>query len=233
MTTTVAGMGDNVQSLADLRDQVTKMSFDKGDTTSVAGVVWLDYSAPQTIVQEEPVVVSGAARDGGRDLASFVRGVNASRVTDPDLSVLGHSYGSTTTGYALQHPGTGVDRAVLFGSPGISTDDVTDLHIPTDAIWYAEAPGDPVADAGRFGADPSDVEGLTQLETRAASTPGGERLAGVTGHSEYLQGRSTSQHNLAAIIAGHPEAAITGGPGTVDDIRYYAQQAGLIRGVGP
>ena len=66
---------------------------------------------------------------GGADLARFYEGIDASRRADPHLTALGHSYGSLTTGYALQQA-HGVDDAVLFGSPGLGTDHVDDLHVP-------------------------------------------------------------------------------------------------------
>ena len=76
------------------------------------------------------------ARAGGEDLAAFYQGVNASRTDDPHLTALGHSYGSLTTGYALQHDGTGVDDAVLFGSPGPAPGSATTCTCPsTISSW--------------------------------------------------------------------------------------------------
>ena len=92
-----------------------------GDGGTVATVSWLGYDAPQmNEVTDWPrsVTMPNLARTGGDDLAAFYEGINASRTDDPHLTALGHSYGSLTTGYALQHDGTGVDDAVLFGSPG-------------------------------------------------------------------------------------------------------------------
>jgi pimeloyl-ACP methyl ester carboxylesterase len=172
----------------------------------------------------------GRAREGGDRLAEFYAGVNASRAVDPDPTALGHSYGSVTTGYALQHPGTGVDRAVFVGSPGLGTSDVTDLEIPDGAGWDADAEDDPVANLGRFGRDPSTFDRLHQLETGPATTADGQRLAGVRGHSEYLQARSTSQYTIATIITGHPDDVIRARrdntPGILDPSAWWSERHG-------
>ncbi|MGL4176789.1 MAG: alpha/beta hydrolase [Dermatophilaceae bacterium] len=206
-TSTVAGMGVNVDDMADIRDVSTQMLFKYEGSGSVATVAWLDYDIPQDY---GAVADTADAEAGGRELAGFLRGVNASRVTDPDLTVLGHSYGSITTGYGLQQPGTGTDRVVFFGSPGIGTDQVGDLRVPAGSAWYAEANKDQVGDLAAFGADLSHLPGVKHLETGPAVSPDGRPLAGVLEHSFYLVPDTTSQHNLAAIVAGHPELTIAG-----------------------
>ena len=80
---------------------------------SVATVTWMGYDAPQiNEVTDWPrsVGMPGLAMRGGEDLAGFLKGINASRLQDPHLIALGHSYGSLTTGYALQHGGHGSRR---------------------------------------------------------------------------------------------------------------------------
>lgn len=224
LTSTVEGMGGYVNDMNDLRDAALDELARDGDLgATVATVVWLDYQAPQwgSTFSADSVALSGAAQDGGATLAEFYRGLNSSRDVDPDLTALGHSYGSTTTGYGLQHEGTGVDRAVFFGSPGIGTSDVGDLRVPSGSAYYAEATWDPVGDLGRFGRDPSALDELGHLETGDA-TVDGRRYEGVSGHSSYLADRSTSQYNMAAVVAGHPEDAVTGNDtGITDDPRAW------------
>ena len=171
---------------------------------SVAAVAWLGYDVPAGVLA---VGTPDAARVGGADLARFYEGVDASRHTDPHLTALGHSYGSLTTGYALQHA-VGVDDAVMFGSPGIGTDHVDTLHVPAGHTGVVEAPWDPVADLGWFGDDPNRLEGVTGLSARAATLPDGTASAGSVLHAEYLTPGSTSQYNIAATIAGLPEQRI-------------------------
>ncbi|MGL4177390.1 MAG: alpha/beta hydrolase [Dermatophilaceae bacterium] len=109
-----------------------------------------------------------------------------------------------------QQPGAGVDQVVFFGSPGIGTEHVSALGVPDRSVWYAEAVKDPVGDLSWFGPDLSTTPGVRHLDTADATTPDGQHLAGVEGRSDYLDQNTTSQYNLATIVAGHPEAAIQG-----------------------
>ncbi|HSU07831.1 MAG TPA: alpha/beta hydrolase [Pseudonocardia sp.] len=171
---------------------------------SVAAVAWLGYDVPVELLG---VGTPDAARAGGADLARFYEGVDASRRTDPHLTALGHSYGSLTTGYALQQA-VGVDDAVLFGSPGIGTDHVEALHVPAGHTGVVEASWDPVADLGWFGDDPNRLDGVTGLSARAATLPDGTASVGSVLHAQYLTPGSTSQYNIAATVAGLPEQRI-------------------------
>lgn len=85
----------------------------KSDET-VATVAWLGYEPPANLAQ------AGSAHyadDNAPALASFINGLDSSRDTDPHLTVLGHSYGSTLASEALQR-GTAADDVVFMGSPG-------------------------------------------------------------------------------------------------------------------
>lgn len=171
---------------------------------AVAAVAWLGYDVPVGLLG---VGTPDAARAGGADLARFYEGVDASRRTDPHLTALGHSYGSLTTGYALQQA-VGVDDAVLFGSPGIGTDHVDALHVPTGHTGVVEASWDPVADLGWFGDDPNRLEGVIGLSARVATLPDGTASAASVLHAQYLTPGSTSQYNIAATVAGLPDQRI-------------------------
>lgn len=233
LTSTVDGMGGYDNDLAKLR-AVTAQQLVQDMTPAqiraaggydaalqaaledVAVVTWLDYQAPQwPTVGDLDLTVAGhdAARSGGHDLARFFQGINSSRPDDPDLTALGHSYGSTTTAYAL-HEHTGVDRAALFGSPGAAASSTDELRIDPRNLWSGEAAGDPVADLGRFGTDPTHLSGIQHFTTTAQSGLDGQGnqigLDSSSGHSEYLKDRSTSQYNLANIVAGQEGDVIRG-----------------------
>lgn len=181
----------------------------RGDET-VATVTWLDYLPPEgdltnAVGLAADLPAGTSAIVGGAALSEFYRGVSVSRPDGVHLSALGHSYGSTTTGLALQRRGGLVDDAVFFGSPGLATRDVRDLGVPPGHVFVAEAAGDRVADAGVYGTDPNRMTGVTNLSTAAAGD-----LSGSTGHSSYLTPGSTSMHNIAAVVAGIPEHTIGG-----------------------
>ena len=190
-----------VETAGALRDRSAAVLGGSGrGGESVAAVAWLGYDVPGGPLN---VSTADAARRGGADLARFYDGIDAARPTDPHLTALGHSYGSLTTGYALQQA-HGVDDAVLFGSPGIGTDDLGDVHVPAGHTGVVEAPWDPVADLGWFGDDPNRLDGVTGLSARAATLPDGAAAAGSVLHSQYLTPGTTSQYNIAATVAGLP-----------------------------
>lgn len=212
LTSTVAGMGGYDSDMAALKLRTEGELFRRGEQGTVATVTWLGYQAPQwsTIFTSNSVASSGAAEAGGASLANFYRGMNAARPTDPDLTALGHSYGSTTTGYALQQAGVDVDRAIFFGSPGLGTSSLDTLAIRSGAAYYAEAKWDGVGDLAAFGADPTGMKGMQHLQTGAATTPDGRAWEGIIGHLDYLKDGSTSQYSMAQVVGGHPDSAVHG-----------------------
>ncbi|HEX2297217.1 MAG TPA: alpha/beta hydrolase [Pseudonocardiaceae bacterium] len=201
---------DNMERL---RQQAELESDRYGNGGSVAAVTWIGYQAPQPGFEgfnpfdSDSVLQDDSARAGGADLAEFYPGIDASRTADPHLTALGHSYGSTTTGFALQER-TGVDDAVFFGSPGLGTSHIEDIQVAEGHTYRIEARRDLVADGGVFGIDPSHVDGLGGLSAERASTPDGRPLDESVGHSDYLTENSTSQYNLSVVVAGLPDRRI-------------------------
>ncbi|MEV5537372.1 alpha/beta hydrolase [Saccharopolyspora shandongensis] len=229
-TTTVQGsLGDYDSKMADLVNESKAELERAGKDDSVAAVAWLGYEAPQksedTDVFGDSVVSSSSAQEGGEKLNNFYKGINESRDTDPHLTAIGHSYGSTTTGYALQGGGHGVDDAIIFGSPGVGTNDIEDLHVPEGHAYRLEAKNDPVADFARFGGDPSHMDGFKDLSTEKS-----DEGKGVEGHSDYLDTETTSQHNMASVVAGLPDNTVEGKTNGVGDVISYVphqtQEAG-------
>lgn len=106
---------------------------------------------------------------------------------------------------------------MLFGSPGPGTDDITDLHVPPGHVGVLEARQDVVADLSRFGGDTNHLDGVTNLSSRQETGPDGRPLRESVGHSDYLAPGTTSQHNIAATVAGLPGRRITGGNSGVGD----------------
>jgi hypothetical protein len=211
-TTTVdASLATYDRDMLHLRQKVIEELDKEGrHDEGVATVTWIGYEAPQwsEVVGANSVAGQGAAERGAARLAPFLQGINASREHDPHLTALGHSYGSTTSGLALQEE-TGVDDYVAYGSPGLGTSDVEDLRVSGD-VYYAEARRDAVGDLARFGRDPSHLDGVIQLSTSAETDPDGRPLLESVGHSEYVVEDSTSQHNIAVVVAGMPEKIIHG-----------------------
>lgn len=185
-------------------------SLRTGGNKAVATVTWMGYDAPQAdpglVLPSRSVLSSSPAEAGAQELSSFLRGVDASRATPPHLVPMGHSYGSTVTGLALQQE-TGADAAVIFGSPGIGTEDTSALQVPDERMYMIEARRDLVADAGWFGPDPTHIDGVTGLSARD-EVINGTTYAESVGHSAYLDSGSTSQYNVAQILADQPQEAV-------------------------
>ena len=195
------------RQLAALRQQAGDLAYNAG-TGTVATVAWLGYQAPQWSDTGRPsrsVANDEAAQRGAVRLSRFWEGLDAARDQPAHLTALGHSYGSLTTGLALQE-GTGVDDVVFFGSPGIGTGDVGDLGLRPGRVFVSEARWDGVADLAAFGGDPNQLDGATGLSA-AESVIDGVRRQESTGHSDYLTEGSTSQYAFAAVVAGRPDLA--------------------------
>lgn len=208
LTTTVQGSLERYDRQMDaLRLQADRVALREGGG-GVAVVSWLAYEAPQwgdTWRPSRSVVNDEAAQRGADRLSAFYTGLDAARENSVHLTALGHSYGSLTTGLALQQ-GTGVDDAVFFGSPGLGTSDVRELGLQPGRAYVVEARGDYVADLARFGIDPNQLRGITSLSAEAEQTEG-RSLFESTGHSGYLADDTTSQFVIAAVVAGAPHLA--------------------------
>jgi hypothetical protein len=202
-TTTVQdSLGGYDRQLAALQAQATELAV-RGGTGTVATVSWLGYEAPQWSSVWRPtrsVVSDEAASRGAVRLERFYDGLDAARDVPAHLTALGHSYGSLTTGLALQR-GTGVDDAVFFGSPGIGTNDIDDLGLRAGRTYVVEARQDAIADLAAFGIDPNQLHGITGLSAAREIIDGVERAESV-GHSAYLTDDTTSQYGIAAVVAG-------------------------------
>ena len=202
---------DQLQRRAELEDKRVHPS----QHLTTATVTWIGYQTPQLgwdLIGDNSVADDHLARAGAAQLAPFLQGIGAARDHDAHLSLLGHSYGSTTAGLALQQK-TGVDDVVFFGSPGVGTSHVDDLLVPRGHTYYIEARLDPVGDLGYFGIDPSHMDGIehasakesTVVDPRTGET---RHFTEVTGHTSYLVDNSTSQYNMSVVVAGVPDRRV-------------------------
>lgn len=122
---------------------------------TVSAIAWIGYDAPQIPGLDEPgrslagawgVSHDDLARAGAHNLAGFYDGIGAGHVGDPaHLTAIGHSYGSLTTGLALQEPGNhGVSDALFYGSPGIEASAPHQLQMQPGHVYVMETPDDPI-----------------------------------------------------------------------------------------
>lgn len=226
---TIPGMGSQVDAGGTIEGMVregTLMQSEvmtqletagRGDE-SVATVAWLGYDTPPGLAAAGS---DSRATGAAPVLAQYLESIDATNngTKDPNLTLVGHSYGSLTAGLALQDGASAVvDDYVAYGSPGFYAMDEADLGMNQGHVYVMQAPDDPIrviAETPWFGGDPADGS-FTQLSTQAGTTPDGVYREGSSGHSEYPRPFTVgdeewlrvSGYNTAAVIAGLPESAI-------------------------
>ena len=185
-------------------------SADPGQSTAV--VAWLGYDAPGY----SNVATDDAAEAGARLLAADVGSIQDSRAGNPPhLTVVGHSYGSTTTGIALANDNLRPDDVVFIGSPGVGrATHATDLHLAASHVYTGANSSDAVTYTTRIpetvtfpprtwdplGEDPASGEfGATRFQAEAADRG---TLPDVADHSKYYDTWSESLHNIANVVTG-------------------------------
>jgi hypothetical protein len=161
----------------------------------VSTIAWIGYDAPQIPgLDEKAESLAGAwgvshddlAKAGAHDLAGFYDGITASHDGVPaELTAIGHSYGSLTTGLALQEPGShGVTNAIFYGSPGIEATTPQQLQLQNGHVFTMETPNDPIQAV---------YDGPLALKTGAAFLPppfnqlvlGGTSVLDMTGAGQF------------------------------------------------
>jgi pimeloyl-ACP methyl ester carboxylesterase len=130
------------------------------------------------------------------------------------MTVIGHSYGSTTTGHAATDHGLDVDDIVLVGSPGPGDDakNAGDLGVGEDHVWVGTNSSDPVAMLGDMGwvnggnvdlglgNDPAeDSFGANRFQAEATDRSG---WVSMGDHSKYWDHNSESLSNISHIVTG-------------------------------
>ncbi|OBF94093.1 hypothetical protein A5773_16770 [Mycobacterium sp. 852014-52450_SCH5900713] len=158
LNTTVHGaIGGMVSEATDARKEALRqLSLTPGhEHDTVSAIAWIGYDPPQvpgfddigkSLAGGWDVSHDAVARAGAHDLAGFYDGIQAAHHGGPaDLTAIGHSYGSLTTGLALQEPGDhGVSRALFYGSPGIEASTPQQLHLQPGHVFTMETPDDPI-----------------------------------------------------------------------------------------
>ncbi len=208
----VPGMGTTVRG--SLLNYVTKS---EGLNTTAQGlrkssyatVAWLGYDAPLSI----PNVANTHRANAGADrLVNFLEGLRVIPRNSQEklhLTLLGHSYGSTTSGIAASHVQPNVvDDLVLFGSPGSGVQLGAEYRVPEGHRWVSAVPyyGDIVQGIGtdiNFGRNPTEMPAFRHISGDATE---GETYRTFThpfgNHSTYLENNTETQKDMARILAG-------------------------------
>ena len=203
--TTLEGFTGDAERAAMLWDQARASAAD----ARIASIAWLGYDAPQwgsILSSDRSPANLGAAEKGAPALASFTDGLRAAHqpATDARLTVIGHSYGSTLTGLAAKlRPHEFADQLIVLGSPGVGAQHASELAVKS--VWVGEAPDDPIADLGVYGADPSSREfGAYTFHVEET----GNLPYSLAAHSSYWKRGSASIKNLGWVITGQYDQLI-------------------------
>lgn len=163
VSVTTPGINTTATSITGMTNEATALRAEsvaqlqragRGDET-VATVAWIGYDPPQINDTQGAgqnaggvwdVMHDDQARDGARSLARFYDGLANTHEGPPaEVTAIGHSYGSLTTGLALQEPGDhGITNAIFYGSPGIEATTPSQLGVQPGHVFTMETPNDPI-----------------------------------------------------------------------------------------
>jgi len=176
---------------------------ERSGPTSV--IAWMGYEAPNDL-KDIRVAQTGLARQGGALLASDVNTLSTTHHagTSTHVTVIGHSYGSTTVADASAGFHMRANDVVLLGCPGTDmARNAAAFDLPPGGhVYVGGASGDPVSYLGGssgglgLGNDPY-VDGFGSTRFRA-EVP---NLA--SGHSHYFDVGSESLFSIGDIASGH------------------------------
>lgn len=220
---------------------------------SVSTIAWIGYDSPNFNPESKMpwdlidsggdvghTVTEAHAQAGGIALSQFVDGINSTHTggDQPHLTVIGHSYGSTTSSYAAA-AGMDADSLVLIGSPGASegVHHVSDLNMPAGQVFVGAADNDPVSwlggkdgvfpgtwdDSLGLGADPAQNDfGAINFAVDNGQEfhgPGLVTTGFMENHTSYFDDPDPARGhtneavvNMANIVSGNTDAVVdTGG----------------------
>jgi len=169
--------------------------YEAAESTVV--ILWKAYDEPPDLVTAaaRTIVCDDDVRIAAGDLTRFVHALPLQ--PHQSVTLVAHSFGSIVTGAALADHGLVCTDVVVAGSPGMTVDDLRQLHLDDAHFFAEEAPDDPVAELGLFGTEPtSPVFGGTRMRT---NSPGHVE---VRAHSEYFVPGSESLDNIVAVVTG-------------------------------
>ena len=225
VSTIVPGMTTTVDSLVEpaVRDMgnLHRVASEKAGGDPVAVVTWMGYDAPAGPPGDWGVFGPEKAQMGGDRLVGFVEGIDASHKSegnDLHQSVLGHSYGSTTSSHAMTKVKPGVvDDFAMYGSPGAQGSGET-YNVPEGHTYAMRYRTDFVKDLRNdteffegLGEDPMKDPNIKHLDSGYSPTE--DKSLGIFGmkfpldfgagtHTEYMNDGTQSQDQLANVVVG-------------------------------
>ncbi len=165
---------------------------------TAATVAWIGYATPGVL----DIASLDRAKIGAKFLGNAIQGIRAVRsASQPFVSLVTHSYGSTAAMMALANGGMTVDALAIIGSPGSAAQSAASLAVKNGNVFVGEAAWDPIVNTAFYGSDPGSRSfGARKLDVAAATDPiTGKSLAAAVGHLGYFDTGTTAMRNLALI----------------------------------
>ncbi|MGH3864944.1 MAG: alpha/beta hydrolase [Pseudonocardiaceae bacterium] len=216
VATYVPGTGSNLAKCGYDLDRADRMAraAASAHSPSTSVITWIGYDAPQSIIPD--AAFEKYALGAEKDLQGFQDGLRATHDGPPSHNtVIGHSYGTTTIGYAARDGSLNANDVVFVASPGVGVLDAGGLHLTgvdpsqnSSHIHSTTAAHDiiKVAD-GSFGPNPSmhpEFGGQTFRSAPGNEGPWYEPLFSVKAHSQYWDLDNPALDNMGRVIAGKP-----------------------------
>lgn len=188
---------------------------DPGRSNSV--IVWMGYRTPDSLIDSQ-VVQPDSARVGGQSLAADVNALALTHRGAAHVTVIGHSYGSTTVADAAAAFGMRAHDVVLVGSPGTDlARSAADFRLsPAGHVYVGASSMDPITRLGGqpqlavpatsvtvgLGADPAaDGYGATRFKAEV-----GGLASPMRAHSSYFRPNGEALFSIGDIASGHGDA---------------------------
>lgn len=234
VSTLVPGIGTNVRGdlgyYMEFNERLRKQTAYAGiDPNNVATISYLGYVAPKNSIPDGGIIQAsdiGYANRAAPKLAQFEEGLRASAEANNHNFVntlIGHSYGSTTSGKSmtLVTPGT-VDRFIMCGSPGSGVQSIDEYNVPKEHVYVSSIPThDSVQDlnllaSSGYGKDPRNLDGITHLSGDATDSADywvNKKIPGISRwwtdvthsfehHMDYFDEGTRTSQDFANIVAG-------------------------------
>jgi hypothetical protein len=191
----VPGVGDGTNLCQDWIPDAINL-YEAGASTAV--VLWKGYDNPVDVLAAAAagsIECSDDLATAAYDLTEFI--TTLALEPGQSLTVIAHSFGSIVLGAALADAGLEVTDVVVAGSPGMTVDELRQLHLEQSHFFSEQAPGDAIAELGIFGASPTSPRfGGTRMSTNAPEHPP------VASHSHYFDPGSAALENIVEVVTG-------------------------------
>jgi hypothetical protein len=176
---------------------------------TAATVAWIGYKTPGVL----DIASLDRAKSGANYLGHAVQGIQAVRSgAEPYVTLVTHSYGSTTAMMELANGGMTVDALAIIGSPGAAAQSASALAVRNDNVFVGEAAWDPIVNTAFYGSDP----GSSTFGARKMDVAGGtdaithKTLAAAVGHLGYFDTGTAAMRNIALIGLDQGDLVTTG-----------------------